>query len=497
MKKLPRVAVVLVGLAALAAVPVAIHVCLPVVAGAQAGGRIWKDADSKAAEPPSQPIVISSFAELVKKASPAVVNISFERTFSMPWGGKRVNPFGGWPFHDFFERYFGEMPREFKNKGLGSGFIINPDGHIITNNHVIEKADKIVVKLKDDDREYVAKIKGRDPKTDVALIKIDVGKALPVLPLGDSDRMEVGDWVVAIGNPLGLSHTVTKGIISFKGRKEIQPGGRGGYYDFIQTDAPINPGNSGGPLLNIQGEVIGVNDAIAGDAQNIGFAIPINMVKTIIPSLAEHGKVVRSGLGVGIQPVTDELADSFGLKKTEGALVSDVIPDGPADKAGLKSGDVILEFNGKRIANVDELRWLASNAGVGKNATVKVFRDGREKEFKVKLGELPEATAKTGTGGAQGKSEGIGITVRPVPPEVASDLRLKPDKGVLVTSIDDDSRAGAAGLQPGDVILKINDRETNSPGEFTAALGAVKKGAIVRMLLRRGEGNIFLAFKKE
>ncbi|MBI5525851.1 MAG: DegQ family serine endoprotease [Deltaproteobacteria bacterium] len=495
MKTLSRIAVVLVGLAVLLAVPVAVHMYLPGVAGAQGGAKIWKDSDSKAADPPKQAVVISSFAELVKKASPAVVNISFERTFSMPWGGKRVNPFGGGPFHDFFERYFGEMPREFKNKGLGSGFIINPEGYVVTNNHVIEKADRVVVKLKDDDREFVAKVIGRDPKTDVALIKIDVGKALPVLPLGDSDKMEVGDWVVAIGNPLGLSHTVTKGIVSFKGRKEIRPGGPGGYYDFIQTDAPINPGNSGGPLLNIQGEVIGVNDAIAGDAQNIGFAIPINMVKTIIPSLREHGKVVRSWLGVQIQPVSEELADSFGMKKAEGALISEVVTDGPAEKAGVKPGDVILEFNGKRIARADDLPWLASNAGVGADATVKVFRDGKEKEFKVRLGELPEGAAKAV--GAPGKSEGIGVTVRSVPADVASGLRLKSGKGVLVSNVDDDSRAAAAGLQLGDVILKINDRETNSPGEFTGALGAVKKGAIVRMLVRRGEGNVFLAFKKE
>ena len=266
--------------------------------------------------------------------------------------------------------------------------------------------------------------------------------------------------------------------------------------DFIQTDAPINPGNSGGPLLNINGEVIAVNDAIVVGAQNIGFAIPINMAKTIIPSLRERGKVVRSWLGVQIQPVTKDLADSFGLPKPEGALIAEVVTDGPADKGGIKAGDVIVEFNGKPITKSDDLPWLASNAGVGAEARVKVIRDGKTKDLKVTLGELPEGAAALAGPTAPGKGEEIGLTVQAVTPEQATKLNLRPGKGVRVAAVGEDSRAAEAGIQEGDIIQKVNDHETNNPGDFIKAVKSVKAGSIVRILIRRGESNLFVAFKR-
>jgi serine protease Do len=458
--------------------------------------RFWKENELQAQAGGGQERLMS-FSGLVKKATPAVVNISFEKTVSFIPRGMPFGQGGNDPFGDFFERFFGPMPKEYKNKGLGTGFVISEDGYIVTNNHVIEQADRIVVKLMDDEKEYQARVIGRDSKTDIALVKIDAGKNLPVLPLGDSDKMEVGDWVVAIGNPLGLSHTVTKGIISFKGRKDIRPSGHPGYYDFIQTDAPINPGNSGGPLINIDGEVIGVNESMVGGAQNIGFAVPINMAKAIISSLKDHGRVVRSWLGVQIQPVTQNLAESFGLSKTEGALIADVVAGGPADKAGLKTGDIIIEFNGKKISRSEDLPWLASNAGIGREAGVKIIRDGKPKELKVTLGEMPE-DGKFGKGVGPGKGgEEIGMAVRAVPPEISERAGLRPGKGVLVVSVKEGSKAAEAGIAIEDIILKVNDQETNNPVEFVRVVKSVKSGALVRMLVRRGEGNIFVAFKKD
>ena len=470
--------------------------------------KLWVDSETRQASVQKMPQEkvccqeLSSFAPLVKKASPAVVNISFERTVSM---SPRGNPFGGGgggandPFGEFFERFFGQnIPREYKNKGLGSGFLIDGDGYIVTNNHVIENADKVVVRLKDEDKDYVAKVVGKDSKTDIALIKIDGAKNLAWLPMGDSDKMEVGDWVVAIGNPLGLSDTVTKGIVSFKGRKNISPSGQPGYYDFIQTDAPINPGNSGGPLLNTSGEVIGVNESMVGGAQNIGFAVPINMVKAVIPSLREHGKVVRSWLGIQIQPVSQNLADSFGMKKPEGALIADIVPGGPAEKAGIKPGDVIVEFNGKKIIKSEDLPWLASTAGIGTEARVKIFRDGQAMELKVVLGEMPEEGKGGKALGQKGKGgEELGLVVRPVPPEIAERMNLKPGKGVIVISARDGSIAAEAGVTEEDVILKVNNIEVNSPGDFVNAVKSVKSGSMIRLFVRRGEGNLFIAFRKE
>ena len=371
-----------------------------------------------------------TFAVLAKKISPAVVNISTEKVVKQPSMSRRIpgmpggpgpghpSPFGPEdPFKDFFEKFFGEMPKEFKSRSLGSGFIFDRDGYIITNNHVVEGADKIRVKLVDG-REFKATLKGRDPMTDLALIKIEsANHDLPVLSLGDSNAMQVGDWVLAVGNPFGLSHTVTQGIISAKGRVI----GAGPYDDFIQTDASINPGNSGGPLVNLNGEVVGINSAIVATGQGIGFAIPSSMAKSIIPQLKEKGSVVRGMLGVQIQMVTPELAKSFGLKEPMGALVAEVNPGSPAAKAGLQRGDVIVNFNGTPIKEMHELPRLVAGTPPGKTATLKVLRNAKEKDFTVTIAEMkPEMMSKPGEM-EEGESEksSLGMTVQELTPHLA------------------------------------------------------------------------------
>ncbi|HXX54168.1 MAG TPA: Do family serine endopeptidase, partial [Thermodesulfovibrionales bacterium] len=315
-----------------------------------------------------------SFADLAEKVKPAVVNISTVSTVKIPgnpfkqfFGPDQVGPFGG-----FFHRFFGEVPdKDMKQQSLGSGFIIDKDGYIITNNHVVEGAEEIKVKLSDG-REFKAKVIGRDPKTDLALLKISsIFKNLPTISLGDSDKMRVGDWVIAVGNPFGLEETVTQGIISATGRVI----GSGPYDNFLQTDAPINPGNSGGPLVNLKGEVIGINSAIIASGQGIGFAIPSSVAKTIISQLKEKGKVTRGWIGVSVQTITPEIAQAFGLKDTKGALVGEIVQGGPAATAGLTRGDVIISFDGKEINKMSDLPFIVAQTPIGKTVDVKVIRD--------------------------------------------------------------------------------------------------------------------------
>ncbi len=328
-----------------------------------------------------------SFADLAEKVKPAVVNISTEKTVRIP--GSPFRHFFGpdeSPFGDFFNRFFGDIPdRELKQQSLGSGFIIDKDGYIITNNHVVEGADEIKVKLADG-REFKAKVIGRDSKTDLALIKISsVFKNLPTLSLGDSDKVRVGDWVLAIGNPFGLEHTVTQGIISASGRAI----GAGPYDNFLQTDAPINPGNSGGPLVNLKGEVIGINTAIIAGGQGIGFAIPSNMAKSVISQLKEKGRVTRGWIGVSIQSLTPEIAYVVGLKEPKGALVADVVPGGPADYAGIRRGDIIISFDGKTIKDISDLPKIVAQTDIGKMVEMKIIRQGKELTINIKVGEMP------------------------------------------------------------------------------------------------------------
>jgi serine protease Do len=479
---------------------------------------LWTDG-ARGGLDPNTPVTLTSFSRLAKQVSPAVVNISTSQTMRLPDNDPMHDFFFG-PFGDMFEgpggqpqqqgpgrrgfRLPGRRPggreggRVPKNRGLGTGFIINSKGFILTNNHVVEKADEIKVKLADE-RELPAKVVGRDAKTDLALLKVEAGGPLPVAPLGDSDRVEIGEWVVAIGNPFGLDHTVTAGIISAKGRRDITPNGRGGYYDFLQTDASINPGNSGGPLFNIRGEVIGINTAINAAGQGIGFAIPINMAKALVPLLKKHGRAPRSWMGVVIQPISPELRKSLKLPGRAGALIAEVVTDSPAEKAGIQPGDVITEFDGKAIHKSNDLPWIASMAGIGRRVNVTLLRKGATQRVTMLLGELPDetklASAREGQGpvNPQGGAGALGLQVSPLSPEAAQEQRLRPGVGVLVTDVAD-GPAREAGIDRGDVILQVNDSWVKSLADFKRVTARLGKGENVRLLIRREGQNIWLAF---
>ncbi len=465
------------------------------------GEQSAEPAATPTAAPKAQGAVaaLPDFAALAEKLSAAVVNVSTTSQGEAPSiGGGEGGPFGGDPHgqgnpHEFwepFERFFGPLPRRpFKQRSLGSGFIINRDGYILTNNHVIENADEIVVRTVDE-KEYKAKVVGRDSKTDIAVIKIDDAKDLTTVTMGNSDDLRVGEWVMAIGNPFGLEHTVTAGIVSAKGRFI----GQGSYDNFIQTDAAINPGNSGGPLINLKGEVVGINTAIfsrSGGNIGIGFAIPVNVAKDLLPELEEKGKVTRGWLGVMIQRVTPDIAESLGLPAPKGALVADVMKDGPAQAAGLKVGDVIVEFDGHAIKESTELPMLVARTAVGKTVTLKVVRDKGTQSFSLKIGELKEEE----TAVAGGKEESFGLTVQPLTPEIAESLGLGEDvKGVVVSSVAPGSSADEAGMRRGDVILEVNREPVKDLSSYRKALKA-SKGKSVLFLVRRGENTIFMALK--
>jgi serine protease Do len=429
-----------------------------------------------------------SFADLVDKLKPCVVNISTTKTVK---GGFR-SPFGqGSPFgrDDFFERFFGDIPqRQFKQKSLGSGFIISHDGYIFTNNHVVEQADKILVKLSDG-KEYEAKIIGRDAKTDIALIKIRASENLPIAETGDSEKLRVGEWVMAIGNPFGLEQTVTAGIVSAKGRVI----GAGPYDNFIQTDASINPGNSGGPLFNMEGKVIGINTAIVAQGQGIGFAIPISMAKTILPDLKAKGKVTRGWLGVSVQDINEDIAKSLKLKDRSGALISDVFKGDPADKAGLKSGDVVTEINGKPIKDMHELLLMIAGFRIGETIRVKILREGQERIVPV---TIAERTEKAEMASAQQTGEAFGMTVQEITPQIAQHLGLTLKKGLIIVDVQEGSIADEVGLQPQDIILQVNKVKVSTMKEYQKEMSrAGEKGGIL-LLIRRGKANFFVPLVK-
>jgi len=434
--------------------------------------------------------ITPDFVELTKKLKPSVVNISTAKTVSPQKNTQRPrNPFGQDPFEDFFNRFFDVPQHSFKQRSLGSGFIISKDGYILTNNHVVGGADEIKVKLSDG-REFKATVKGTDEKLDLAVLKIEVKSALPVAELGDSDAIQVGEWVMAIGNPFGLSQTVTAGIVSATGRVI----GSGPYDDYIQTDASINPGNSGGPLFNAQGMVVGINTAIVQGGQGIGFAIPINMAKAVLPQLEEKGKVTRGWLGVAIQPVTPELAQSFGVEGEKGALVADVTKDSPADKAGLKSGDIIMEFDGKQITEMNSLPRYVAATPVGKKVKLKLLRNGKPEEVAVTIERLNDGEESVTPAAMEDR---LGLTVRELSAELAAQLRIKETKGVVVVAVKPDGIAGEAGITGGDVIKEINGGSINTMEDYTKAISAHKKGKIMRLLLRRGESSLFVAIPVE
>ncbi len=443
-----------------------------------------------------------TFADLAQKVGPAVVNISTEKVVKgrdrmreffgpMPFPGPGGPHGPGDPFRDFFERFFGDgpAPRDFRQRSLGSGFIIDPKGLLITNNHVIEGADKIKVRLAGG-KEYQATVKGRDPKTDLALLQITSNGPFPSLNLGDSDAIRVGDWVVAVGNPFGLGHTVTQGIISAKGRVI----GAGPYDNFLQTDAAINPGNSGGPLLNLKGEVVGINTAIVATGQGIGFAIPSNLAKSIIPQLQEKGKVTRGMLGVQVQVVTPDLAKSFGLPEPLGALVAEVRPGTPAEKAGIKRGDIITEFNGQPIKEMNELPRLVAATPPGTKATVKILRDGKERTLSMTVTELKDEP--TTAAGPEGEEDNLaGLTVDDLDANLARRLNLRETKGVVVTRVAPGTPAAEAGLRPGDLILEVNGQNVATTGDFQRLLGKVEKGSFARLLIKRQGHTLFITLE--
>jgi serine protease Do len=437
---------------------------------------------------------LPDFVTLSKRLKPVVVNVS---TTQVTQGGQgNESPFGGGgeddPFADFWRKFFGgPSPRgPFRQKSLGSGFIIDKDGSILTNNHVVENASKIVVKLADES-EFEAKVIGRDAKTDIAVIKINAKEALPVAPLGDSDQLDVGEWVMAIGNPFGLDNTVTSGIVSAKGRH--LPGG-GPYDNFIQTDASINPGNSGGPLINLRGEVVGINSAIysrSGGNIGIGFAIPMNLVKELLPQLKGKGKVTRGYLGVLIQKVTPEIAESLGMDKAKGALVADVTKGGPAETAGIKVGDVIVEFDGKEVRDSSDLPIIVARTPVDKKITVKVLRDRKELALSAAVGEMKEEEV---VASAPEKGE-LGVTVQQVTPQIAESLGIERAEGVVITVVEPGSSADDAGLRRGDLILEVDRKPVKKVADYRKAVGEVKKGKGVLFLVRRGDSTLFLALK--
>jgi len=440
----------------------------------------------------TNPQGLPNFINLAKKLRPAVVNIS---TSSAGGGGQQSfpSPFGEEdPFSEFWRRFFGEpLPRgPHRQKSLGSGFVVDREGYILTNNHVVEGGDKIVVRLSDE-KEFEAKLVGRDAKTDIAVIKIDADIDLSTAPLGNSDQLEVGEWVLAIGNPFGLEHSVTAGIVSAKGRNI----GAGPYDNFIQTDASINPGNSGGPLINLRGEVVGINTAIfsrGGGNIGIGFAIPINLVKELLPQLKSKGKVTRGWLGVVIQGVTPAIAESLGMDQARGALVANVSSDGPAERAGVQIGDVIIEFGGLRVKESNDLPIIVARTPVDKEVSVVVLRDGKEVNLSVTIGELKEEEEVLAS--AKGKGD-LGLTVQRVTPQIADSLGLDRAEGVVITMVELGSPAEEAGLRRRDVILEIDRKSIRKLSDYQKAITKIKKGKGVLFLVRRGETTLFLALK--
>jgi len=444
-----------------------------------------------------------TFANLAKQVSGAVVNISTEKVVKNQMreffgeGSKQRGPGQKMPFgpegpfrdfRDFFDKFFGQMPKSFKTRSLGSGFIIDPKGYVVTNNHVVEGADKIKVILVGG-KEYQATVKGRDPKTDLALIQIVKPPAdLPFLQMGDSDAIQVGDWVMAVGNPFGLGHTVTQGIISAKGRVI----GAGPYDNFLQTDASINPGNSGGPLLNLKGEVIGINTAILASGQGIGFATPSNIAKSIIPQLREKGKVVRGMIGVQVQNVTPELAKSFGMSEPKGALVAEVNPGSPAQKAGIHRGDIIIEFNGQPIHEMNELPRLVADVAPGSKATVKVLRNGKERTLKLTIVELTDKRQAQAKEGGAGEKTPLGLQVQNLNPNLARQYRLRDNKGVVVVQVEAGGPAAESGLRPGDMILEVNGTVVNTVKGYRAVIAKLKKESVARFLIKRVGRTLYL-----
>ncbi len=467
---------------ALIAAPAAVR-----AADAQQDGRFWTELPAPNGHIAKTAQTLPDFVDLAAKLSPAVVNVSSDETKASAEAGEERSLPGSGPFEQF----------EPRPKSLGSGFIISKDGYLLTNDHVVENPGKITVTTQDG-HVYAAKLIGRDEKTDVALLKIDPKHDLPVAPLGDSDDVKVGEWVMAIGNPFGFDHSVTVGIVSAKGR--FIPGN---YDDFIQTDASINPGNSGGPLIDSRGEVIAVNSAIytrTGASAGIGFAIPINMVKEELTQLRSSGKVVRGWLGVKIQQVTADIADSLGLGDAKGALVAEVLKGGPAQAAGVKRGDVIVAYDDQTVTDSRELPLLVGRSPLGHVATVKVIRDKQPVELKITIAESREsemAAAEKKPTSEGGTRSPFGLYVKDLSSDLAHELGLDEKSGVVISSVQPGSRADEAGLRARDVIVEVNRAPVKDVVGYQQALQQGGKGKIVLLLVKRGDTTIYFAIRPE
>jgi serine protease Do len=452
--------------------------------------------------PPAARELSSAFTSVARQALPSVVFITVEKTVEtrgLPFN----NPFE-WFGEEFLERFFrrqlpegqppreGQQPREFRQQGAGSGFIISPDGLILTNHHVVGDVDRVTVKLADG-REFKAKTVGADPPSDIAVIKIEA-QGLPVLPLGNSDALEVGDWVIAAGSPFGLTQTITVGVVSAKGRSRL---GITDFEDFIQTDAAINPGNSGGPLINLHGEVIGVNTAIAsrsGGYMGVGFAIPINMAKAVEQQLVSGGKVVRGYLGVRIQDLTRTLAESLNITSAEGVLVADVSSGSPAAKAGLRHGDVIMSLNGQTVQDPGQLRNIVAMTAPGTRITMQVLRDNKQREVTAELGELPrEQTARADEEPIVAPAR-LGFNVQNVTPELARQLGQDSPEGVVITQVDPNSAAYQAGVRRGMVIREVNQQEVSDTQAFRQAIEQSEQSKRVLLLVQGQQAALYIAF---
>ncbi len=444
---------------------------------------LWSD------KPPALASGQSPWVAVAKADTAAVVNISTTQVVKNPMVSDNPgNPND--PFQEFFRQFMGNMPRTYRTHSLGSGFIVRSDGYIVTNNHVVDGATDITVKLPGG-RHYTAKVVGRDPKTDLALLKIDA-QNLPTVSFGDSDTLQVGEPVMAIGNPFGLEGTVTTGIVSAKGRVI----GEGPYDDFIQTDASINPGNSGGPLVNQAGQVVGIDTAIvsqSGGSVGIGFAIPINEARAILPQLEAKGHVTRGWLGVSIQPMTPDLAKAFKLEQDHGILVAEVVPDSPAAKAGFKTGDVITEYDGHTITKAGDLPRLVGATPVGQTATVRVLRDGKPLTMTAQIATLPEPQQAAEASPTGGKS--LGLTLQPLTPGLAKRLEVPDKAGLVVADVADGSPAADAGIQPGDVIVEVNRQPVQTVAALRKAIADQKPGEPTLLRIHRKDASLFVAIQ--
>ena len=456
--------------------------------------RLWTEQPAASGINADTPVTMGAFSKLAKLISPAVVNISVT---SRPGGAESGDSPYGRPVM----------------RGEGTGFFIHADGYALTNNHVIEGAIDIQVRTAGD-RVYKARVIGRDPRTDLALLKVDGQEAFAIAPLGDSSKVSIGEWVVAIGNPFGLSHTVTAGIVSAVGRSEVQPQGRQMYASFIQTDASINPGNSGGPLVNTRGEVIGINTAIRGDGQGIGFAIPSNMAKKLVPQLA-RGHVERSYLGVSVRDLTPEIARNLRLDKLVGALVAEVVAGSPADQGGVRAGDVIVSFDGNAVHNANDLPWLTASAGTRTKVPLEVLRDGKPLTLTVQLKPLPRQLGGEDEGVAQpqpqpapgptGPAEatpdvlslpGLGLSVADLTPSLRKRFHITATAGALVVGVDRGGPVEQAGLRVGDVIVRSGQEPVVGVQALDRMSSFFRPGDVMPLLIQRGKQMLFVAPRK-